>query len=204
MEEVDIATIASDDAIKRLVDDIGKTKDILREARDRIANGFKDLREEREALVAENGVLDVDGSEILKINAGGEIISVTRDTLTQIKGTRLEALFCGRWERRLLRDGDGRIFLDVNPACFRAVVDYLNERKIKSPDSTSGKPHVGKEDDIVLQQLLLAFGLGHDRLVDSKKSDGNPKMKENKAESDAHSIAPQEKWKNVRFRKWET
>ena len=82
MEEVDTASIASDDAIKRLVDDLGKTKDILREAGDRIANGFKNLREEREALVADNGVLDVDGSEILEINAGGTIISVTRDTLT--------------------------------------------------------------------------------------------------------------------------
>ena len=102
----------------------------------------------------------------------------------------------------MLRDGDGRIFLDVNPAFFRSVVDYLNECKIASTDSTLGKPHVGKEDGIVLQQLLLEFGLGDDRLVYSKISDRNPKIKENKAESDAHSRVPQNKWKNMKFDKW--
>ena len=55
------------------------------------------------------------------------------------------------WGKRLLRDRDGRIFLDVNPTCFRAVVDDLNERKIASNDSTPGNPHVGKDDIIFLR-----------------------------------------------------
>ena len=84
---------------------------------------------------------------------------MTRDTLTQIKGTRLEALFAGRREKRLRKDRDGSLFLDVNLMCFLEVVDYLNNRKIASTDSIPGKPHVGKEDTIVLQQLLLMFGL---------------------------------------------
>ena len=96
MEEVDRASAASKHEMKRLIDDLDRTRDILRKARDRIAQEFKDLKEERDALAAENGVPDVDGSETLKINAGGNIISVTRDTLTQIKEKRLEALFGGR------------------------------------------------------------------------------------------------------------
>ena len=39
---------------------------------------------------------------------------VTRDTLTQIKGTRLETLFSGRWYKHLPRDGDSRVFLNIN------------------------------------------------------------------------------------------
>ena len=59
MEEVDTASISSEDAIKRLIDDFKKTKDILREAwhfrknkdisreaRDQIKNEFKDLERE--------------------------------------------------------------------------------------------------------------------------------------------------------------
>ena len=75
----------------------------------------------------------------------------------------------------MLKNKDGSIFLDVNPVCFLAVVDYLNNRKIESIDSIPGKPYVGKEDDIVLQQLLLTFGLGDKRLIDSMKYDGGGK-----------------------------
>ena len=69
----------------------------------------------------------------------------------------------------MLKNKDGSIFLDVNPVCFLAVVDYLNSHKIASTDSIPGKSHLGKEDDIVLQQLLLTFGLGDKRLIDSMK-----------------------------------
>ena len=83
-------------------------------ARNQIQKIFEELREDQDALAAENGVIDVDGSEILDINAGGIIISVTRDTLTQIKGKRLEALFSRQWYKRLPRDKDGKMFLDIN------------------------------------------------------------------------------------------
>ena len=43
---------------------------------------------------------------------------MTSDTLTQIKVPRLEALFGGKWEKQLLRDGDGSILLDINLTMF--------------------------------------------------------------------------------------
>ena len=75
---------------------------------------------------------------------------MTSDTLTQIKVPRLEALFGGKWEKQLLRDGDGSIFLDVNPTCFQAVVDYLNELRIAPPESALINNHLWKEDNIIL------------------------------------------------------
>ena len=113
--------------MKRLVDDYYKAQDILIEARGWIAKGFDDLKEVQDALAVKNKVHDVDGSEITDINAGGRIIYVTQDTLTQIKGVGLEVLFSGSCKKRLPRDNDGRVFLDVNPKCFRVVSDYLNE-----------------------------------------------------------------------------
>ena len=144
IEKVAIAFTASKALIKRLAYDYGKDQDVLSEARDFIAKGFKDLKEFQDSLTAKNRVLDVDGSDILDINAGGSIISVTRGTLTQIKGTRLEALFSGRWDRRLPRDDDGRVFLDVNPKCFGVVVDYLNESRITPPDCSQKILHLGE------------------------------------------------------------
>ena len=143
MGKVAIASTASKDAVKRLIYDLDRAQNVLSEARTKINKGFKDLREDQDALAVKNGVIDVDGSEIMDINAGGVIMFVTRDTLTQIKGTTLEALFSGRWDKRLLRDGDGRVFLDVNQKCFLAVVDYLNEPKIAPPSSPTEMPHLG-------------------------------------------------------------
>ena len=84
-------------------------------------------------------------------------MSVTRDTLTLINETRLEALFSGRWDKLLPRDKGGRMFMDINYTCFRAIVEYLNDCKIAPPDCAPKMPHLGEDDDIVLQQLLLAF-----------------------------------------------
>jgi hypothetical protein len=56
----------------------------------------------------------VSDDDIIEINVGGENINAKRGTLFQIKGTRLEALFSGRWDKKLLRDSSGRIFLNVN------------------------------------------------------------------------------------------
>ena len=136
MEKFHTASTASDGAMKSLFeeferakdnqtkdfnrakDDFEKAKYVMGKAKNQIYEGFEELREDQYALTAENGVLDVDGLEILDINAGEVIMSVTRDTLTQINGTMLEALFSGRWEYHLPRDGDGRVFLDVNTKCF--------------------------------------------------------------------------------------
>ena len=57
-----------------------------------------------------------------------------RETLLQFPSTRLAALFSGRWESCLLRDSRGRIFLDINPACFVKILDYHQLWKISPPD----------------------------------------------------------------------
>ena len=141
MEKVDTAYNVSDGAMKMLFnkyeiakDEFNRAKDVLRKANNQIHEGFEELREDQDALAAKNGMLDVNVSEILDINVGGVIISVTRYTLTLIKGTRLEALFSGRWDKRLKRNEGGRMFLDVNPNCFGEVVNLLRKRQITLPE----------------------------------------------------------------------
>lgn len=86
--------------------EVTKLENVGRQVLDR----FNKLEEEKVAAVASNGDEDVSDDDIIEINAGGKIISTQRGTLTRWEGTRLEALFSGRWEKMLLRDGDGRIF----------------------------------------------------------------------------------------------
>ena len=54
----------------RAKDNFDKAKDVLGKAKTQIHKVFEELREDQDTLSAENGVLDVDGSKILDINAG--------------------------------------------------------------------------------------------------------------------------------------
>ena len=142
---------------------------------------------------------DVNGLKILDINADGRIISVTQDTLDQIKGMRLEALFSGRWDKRLQRDDEGRVFLDVNPKCFRVVVDYLNECRIAPTDCSPKILHLWGEDDTFLQKLLLTFGLRDDVIDQSKRLIRKLKLGQAYNYSDENFKASDYKWKLIKF-----
>ena len=79
--------------------------------------------------------------------------------MTLLGGTRLEALFSGRWDRILQQDDEGRIFLDVNPVAFCAIVDHLNEVAILSVDDPPAPPSVASEYRSLLEHQLEMFGL---------------------------------------------
>ena len=79
-----------------------------------------------------------------------------RETLTQLKGTRLEALFSGRWENVLLRDAKKRIFLDVSPSCFKKIVDFLNLLKIADPKDPPASAASGHPRACICILLLVA------------------------------------------------
>ena len=137
-----------------------------------------------------------DGSEVLDINTGGKIISATRDTLTQIKGKRLEALFSGRWDKQFLRDEYGRVFRDINTKWFRTVVDYLNKRKITPLNSPLEITRMGEGEYIILQHLLISFGLVDDSVSQSKILFDKTKLG---TVIDEHSNASKYQWENITF-----
>ena len=119
--------------MKNIVDELDRSQDILREVRDNINKGFKDFREDQDYLSSKNGVLNVDEYKSMDINSEGSMMFVNSYTLTQIKRMMLEALFSAWWDKRPPKGRNVRVFLDINPKCFRAVVDYLNEPKIAPP-----------------------------------------------------------------------
>ena len=72
---------------------------------------------------------------------------------------RTLALFSGQWDKRLQRDNNGRIFLDVNPKCFQAFVDYLNDMKMSTEDNPPSPPSVGEELNHILLEQAKLFGI---------------------------------------------
>jgi hypothetical protein len=133
---------ATDDSLKTLEKNIEVTEQQSTELKKRC----KDLIDRQEALARQNGGEDAKPCDIMVLNVNGTEMFARRDTLTIVEGSRLEALFSGRWENQLLRDSKGRIFLDLNPLAFRKILEYLYILKIKDEeDDNPGLPYVSKD-----------------------------------------------------------
>lgn len=126
----------------------------------RLAERLDELNRRKHTIAEASGNLDAKDDDLMNVNAGGKIVVAKRSTLTQIVGSKLEALFSGRWEKKLQRDSHGRIFLDVDPLCFEAIVDYLNDMLISSKDSPPSPPTVNDDEHIyILDRHLELFGI---------------------------------------------
>jgi uncharacterized phage infection (PIP) family protein YhgE len=68
------------------------------------------LNRKKHEIAQTNGNPDAADDDLVKINAGGKIIVAKRSTLTQIIGSRIEALFSGRWDKKIMRDSQDLYF----------------------------------------------------------------------------------------------
>lgn len=111
--------------LKTAIDEIDRDRAIqiskLQDTEQQLLDRLHKLDEAKFQTATANGNVDISNDDLLEINAGGKIIAVKRGTLTQMHGTRMEAMFSGRWDKKLIRDGTGRIFLDVNGDCFQEL-----------------------------------------------------------------------------------
>eukprot|EP00588_Corethron_pennatum_P002433 CAMPEP_0194295434 /NCGR_PEP_ID=MMETSP0169-20130528/53458_1 /TAXON_ID=218684 /ORGANISM="Corethron pennatum, Strain L29A3" /LENGTH=88 /DNA_ID=CAMNT_0039044593 /DNA_START=63 /DNA_END=326 /DNA_ORIENTATION=- len=88
MEHVDSAKNSTNDAYNRHTAAFESKRKLLDDAADRIRRGFSELEERRDLLAQETGIADVGDDDLLEINAGGQIVTATRRTLTGLPGTR--------------------------------------------------------------------------------------------------------------------
>jgi hypothetical protein len=125
----------------------------------RLKDSLHKIDVKKQECAAENGISDVSDDDLIEINAGGKIITARRGVLCHMKGTRLAALFSGRWDqsRKVLRDKRGRVFLDVNPKAFRAIVDWLNLLAISSEDDCPQAPSTVEEHKHILNDHMKLF-----------------------------------------------
>ena len=144
---------AHDNRERDYANEIAKLDEEERRLRDRLTK----LEEDKRKSAKENGSTDTSDDDLIEINAGGKVIAAKRGVLTQINGTRMEALFSGRWDKKLLRDSRGRIFLDFNPKAFQAIVDYMNELAISSEDDLPDPPHMDDDEFKYILDCQLAL-----------------------------------------------
>jgi hypothetical protein len=163
----------ADDQLKKARDEheanYAKEVNKLDDVKKVILDRFNQLEETKVRTVAEYGDEDVTDDDLIEINAGGKVVVARRGTLTQSKGTRMEALFSGRWDKKLLRDRDDRIFLDVNSDCFQAIIVYMNELIGSSCDKPPEPPSVYDELMTMLEHQLKLFEVVVPRMMPDSK-----------------------------------
>lgn len=99
------------------------SKQLLMERQERF------LSEERERLSQERETMQtvpVSDNELIHLNVGGRIMTAKRGSLRVIQGSVLDMIFSGRWEDRIVRDNEGRVFFDYDPDLFSVVLRHLS------------------------------------------------------------------------------
>ena len=151
------AVLEADRLIKEANEAFDRTRqefiDELDAEKAKIARRFDVLEARKRSLAEKRGNPDASPGDWVEVNCGGRVISARRSTLCQLEGTKFGALFSGLYEKKLPKDTEGRIFLDLCPDEFQAIVDYLTELSISSPDDL---PTLPKESGC----LAHLFGLG--------------------------------------------
>lgn len=68
-------------------------------------------------------------------------------------------MFSGRWEDRLERDSEDRVFLDYNPYCFGKILDFLWAVQVSGPENPPPLPVIRTEDEDSFRLLARYLGL---------------------------------------------
>eukprot|EP00979_Chaetoceros_neogracilis_P012637 scaffold3389_cov188-Chaetoceros_neogracile.AAC.12 len=128
------------------------------------------LIDRQEDLAHRHGGADIKLSDIIRLNVRGTEMFARRDTLTVVKSSRLEALFSGRWENQLLRDDQGRVFMDVDPKSFKKILEYLYMMKISEDNDAPPMSEVDVSMKDMFDSYLDFFKLRSEEKHISKAS----------------------------------
>lgn len=116
---------------KRLVQAIDEALNAFEAASNEQKKGWEALSERQREVCSEYGSFQAKGTDVLQLNVGGFMgLCYLRSTLTLVDGSGLSAIFSGRWEKRLPRDAEGRIFLDEDPYVFQTFMAYLQSVQV--------------------------------------------------------------------------
>eukprot|EP01046_Picozoa_sp_COSAG06_P022823 COSAG06_NODE_1788_length_8396_cov_7.074485_2_plen_658_part_00 len=137
-------------SIRQMCDGVG-------ERRQELDNARFELTARRAAIAERNG--GAGKKKKLKLNVGGVSITVLRSTLMSRPRTRLAALASGIYDGQLHRDRKKRIFLDLNPECFREIIDWLSACELVQPGSEMPRVATPPGHADTMEHMLRFLGL---------------------------------------------
>lgn len=119
---------------------------LLRERERLLDQRERELDRARKELEKENPTFGKP-SDVLSLNVGGARIDVLRSTLTLIEGSMLASRFSGRWDDSIVKDPDGKFFIDQPRELFQPLVNYLRALSCETALASCAKSPVFNEKD---------------------------------------------------------
>ena len=108
----------------------------------------------------------VNQTDLIDLQVGANNITVSRELLTSIKGSKMETVFSGDHTLHVLPNK--RIFLDRNPQIFEHVLQYLRTRRSHVPINNNLESNLRELFEMEVKFWELDKGLGHiDALTNS-------------------------------------
>jgi K+ channel tetramerisation domain./TLD. len=147
---------------------------------------YESILRRKKAMLEHYERQDVKPTDIIQLNVGGRDVVASRETLTAVAGSRLEDLFSGKWENRLIRDEKGRVFLDLDSNVFEQVLEYLYHFKMGLGEEYLAT-HVGDTlFELYVDYFELRSAKKHGGLLKESGSEasGNEDNKGNEANDD--------------------
>eukprot|EP00930_Biecheleria_cincta_P073385 TRINITY_DN60686_c0_g1_i1.p1 TRINITY_DN60686_c0_g1~~TRINITY_DN60686_c0_g1_i1.p1 ORF type:complete len:488 (-),score=70.20 TRINITY_DN60686_c0_g1_i1:46-1467(-) len=151
---------------------LDRSSEAVRKYLERLSAEADRLEEMVRELKAEAAPCATQAEEILQLNVGGDTSFVlSRDHFSFIPDSLLHALLSGSWHSITTFDADGRIFLDMDPLQFRAILDWTFEvsQSMERPEFVSlledrvPEPHCWG-----IHSLMKLLGLGNESACFSK------------------------------------
>lgn len=98
--------------------------------------------------------------ELISINVGGQLFDVKRSTLLMApEESLLNAMFSGRWDKSLFRDGKGNVFLDMSPPVFAAILSNLRAMAVSDGPKRFKRIPIEKVYETELWSTCNYYGL---------------------------------------------
>ena len=114
------------------------------------------LEEEKAAMAR----VCAQAGDVIELNVSGEIMAAQRSTLCLVEESMLASMFSGRWEDRLPKDQQGRVFLDWNAYATRKVLDFLRLLKMGVPGAEEPPlPKVAPDMEVEFTALVKYLNL---------------------------------------------
>ena len=107
-------------------------------------------------------------NDIINLNVGGTKLTTRRSTLCQVKDSLLATMFSERREDNIERDQDGAVFFDFNPQHFIIILDYLQLKKIATPENPPPLPKVPEDQSESFNSLVRYLRLSNEISAPSK------------------------------------
>ena len=136
-----------------------KCRQPLRDRYSQLGHRRVELEAKFSACAELNGNVKAAGKDKIKLNVGGVRVVATRSTLTLFPDSKLARLFSGRWDKKLQRDKENRIFLDVDPVCFKAILGHLKLCLESTAASPLLVPEVPEDQQSTFAHLCTVFGI---------------------------------------------